>query len=107
MMLPAAASLPYGDKIVLLEERLRRLPGAVVAFSGGVDSTMLLHACRAQLGDRAVAVTADSPSLPRAELQEARALARELLVRHVVLPTRELEREAYRQNAGDRCYHCK
>jgi len=52
-------------------------------------------------------VTADSPSLPRAELQEAQALARELGVRHVVLPTRELEREAYRQNAGDRCYHCK
>jgi uncharacterized protein len=106
-MLPAAASLPYGDKIALLRERLGRLPGAVVAFSGGVDSTMLLHACRAQLGERAVAVTADSPSLPRAELQEAQALARELGVRHVVLPTRELEREAYRQNAGDRCYHCK
>ena len=106
-MLPAAASLPYGDKIALLEERLARLPGAVVAFSGGVDSTMLLHACFAQLGERAVAVTADSPSLPRAELAEAQALARELGARHVVLPTRELEREAYRQNAGDRCYHCK
>src|SRR5262252_1414992 len=73
-MLPAAASLPYGDKIALLEERLGRLPGAVVAFSGGVDSTMLLHACCAQLGERAVAVTADSPSLPRAELVEAHEL---------------------------------
>jgi uncharacterized protein len=79
----------------------------VVAFSGGVDSTALLHACHTALGDRTVAVTADSPSLPRAELAEAEQLARDLGVRHVVLPTHELERDGYRQNAGDRCYFCK
>ena len=83
------------------------LPGAVVAFSGGVDSTALVHAAGAVLGVRCVAVTADSPSLPRVELAEAEALARDLGVRHVVLPTHELERAGYRQNAGDRCYHCK
>ncbi|MGE3174023.1 MAG: ATP-dependent sacrificial sulfur transferase LarE [Planctomycetota bacterium] len=104
---PVLAAAPYADKVRALDQRLRALPGAVVAFSGGVDSTMLLHACVGSLGDRAVAVTADSPSLPRAELAEARALARDLGVRHVVLPTAELERDEYRRNAGDRCYHCK
>ncbi len=98
---------PYAARLGRLQQTLAALPGAVVAFSGGVDSTMLLHACRAALGDRVVAVTADSPSLPRAELAAARELAATIGVRHVVLPTRELEREGYRQNAGDRCYHCK
>jgi uncharacterized protein len=106
-MLPATATLPFAAKCAALHANLQRLPGAVVAFSGGVDSTALLHAGREALGDRCIAVTADSPSLPRAELAEAEALARELGVRHVVLPTNELERPGYRANAGDRCYHCK
>ncbi|MBL9079939.1 MAG: ATP-dependent sacrificial sulfur transferase LarE [Planctomycetes bacterium] len=106
-MLPPTASLPFADKVARLRADLAALPGAVVAFSGGVDSTALLHACAAALGDRTVAVTADSPSLPRAELAEAQALARELGVRHVVVPTHELERPGYRANAGDRCFHCK
>ncbi len=97
----------YEQKVAALRQVLAGLPGAVVAFSGGVDSAMLLHACIDVLGDRTVAVTADSPSLPRAELVDAEALARDLRVRHVVLPTRELERAAYQRNAGDRCYHCK
>lgn len=106
-MLPATASLPYEDKLAHLRTSLRTLRGAVVAFSGGVDSSALLHACHAELGERAVAVTADSPSLPRAELAEANAIATDIGVRHVVLPTAELERPDYRKNAGDRCYHCK
>ncbi|HEX6811023.1 MAG TPA: ATP-dependent sacrificial sulfur transferase LarE [Planctomycetota bacterium] len=106
-MLPATASLPYEQKLEVLHRELDALPGAVVAFSGGVDSTALLHACRARLGARTVAVTADSPSLPRAELAAAVALAAELGVRHVVLQTHELEQPGYRANAGDRCYFCK
>ncbi len=106
-MLPATASLPYEQKLAHLLEQLVGLPGAVVAFSGGVDSTALLHACHATLGDRVVAVTADSPSLPRAELKEAQSLAKDIGSRHVVLPTDELARAGYRENAGDRCYHCK
>lgn len=106
-MLPATASLPYEQKLAHLREQLAALPGCVVAFSAGVDSTALLHACRDVLGDRVVAVTADSPSLPRSELREAERLADRIGVRHVVLPTDELQREGYRQNAGDRCYHCK
>jgi uncharacterized protein len=106
-MLPATATLPYEQKLVELRRALAALPGAVVAYSGGVDSTALLHACQQALGERVVAVTADSPSLPRAELADAQDLARALGVKHVVLPTHELERDAYRANAGDRCYHCK
>lgn len=106
-MLPATASLPYAQKLAHLHRELGSLPGAVVAFSAGVDSTALLHACQAVLGDRAVAVTADSPSLPRSELQEAQDLALSIGSRHVVLPTDELSRAGYRENAGDRCYHCK
>lgn len=106
-VLPAAAALPYEQKVDALHTALRQWPGAVVAFSAGVDSTMLLHACRQALGLRVVAVTADSPSLPRAELAEARQLAAELGVRHVVLPTDELAQPGYRANAGDRCYFCK
>ncbi|MEQ1633501.1 MAG: ATP-dependent sacrificial sulfur transferase LarE [Planctomycetota bacterium] len=97
----------FAQKASALQQQLASLDGAIVAFSAGVDSTMLLHACVRALGERAVAVTADSPSLPRAELAEAVALARELGVRHVVLATHELERPDYQKNAADRCYHCK
>lgn len=87
--------------------RLAELEGLAVAFSGGVDSSVLLHAGRAALGARCVAVIADSPSLPRAELEEARALAARLGAELVVVETRELEDPRYVANAGDRCYFCK
>ncbi|MEM7201587.1 MAG: ATP-dependent sacrificial sulfur transferase LarE [Planctomycetota bacterium] len=97
----------YDSRVAALRARLEGLPGAVVAFSGGVDSTALLHACIAALGDRVLAVTADSPSLPRRELAEAKALATQLGARHLVLTTDELGREGYRRNGSDRCYFCK
>jgi uncharacterized protein len=99
--------MDYATKIEQLLARLASLPGAAVAFSGGVDSTMLLHAAQAALGARVLAVTADSPSYPRAELLEARELARGLGVRHLVVPTFELQRGGYQANAPDRCFFCK
>ncbi|MGE0142349.1 MAG: ATP-dependent sacrificial sulfur transferase LarE [Planctomycetota bacterium] len=82
--------------------------GWVIAFSGGVDSGVLLHAAMMAVGPAAVmAVTAKSPSLPAAELVAAVEFAATLGVDHRVLTTDELSREGYRRNDVDRCYHCK
>jgi len=93
------------------EAELRRLlgglPDLVVAYSGGVDSSVLLHAARSVLGTRVVALIGDSPSLPRRELREARDFAAELGVRLVSLATEELAAEGYRANDGQRCYFCR
>lgn len=86
---------------------LGRLRSLAVAFSGGVDSTVLLHAAHAVLGDRAVGVIADSPSLPRRELAAAREAAAAIWARLVEVSTRELSDARYVANTGDRCYFCK
>ena len=86
---------------------LRGLPGTAVAFSGGVDSAVVAKAAFLALGDRAIAMTSDSPSVPRSELAAARELAALIGIRHEVLPTTEFDDPAYRRNAGDRCYFCK
>ncbi|MCS6880929.1 MAG: ATP-dependent sacrificial sulfur transferase LarE [Oscillochloridaceae bacterium] len=95
------------DKAARLRAILRGLDGAVIAMSGGVDSTLLVHATHAALGDRALAVTADSPSLPRRELREAEELARLIGVRHLVITTDEVADPRYAANPANRCYFCK
>lgn len=97
----------YAERRARLFELLRPLEGLAVAFSGGVDSSVLLHAVHTVLGERAVGLIADSPSLPRRELRAAHATARAIGARFEVLATREGEDERYRANAGDRCYFCK
>ena len=86
---------------------LSDLKSCAVAFSGGVDSTVLAKAAFLVLGDRAVAVTAVSPSLAEGELEEARKLAALIGIAHRAMDTSELSRPEYTQNAPDRCYHCK
>jgi uncharacterized protein len=88
-------------------ERLSDLDRLVVAFSGGVDSTYLLAVAVHVLGDKALAATAVSPSLPVAELTAARSVAADLGVEHLEVVTDEAERAAYRRNDPDRCFHCK
>lgn len=86
---------------------LRGCGRCAVAFSGGIDSTVVAKAAHLAMGDDAVAVTGVSASLAAGELDEARELARLIGIRHEVLPTEEFGNSAYLQNAPDRCYHCK
>ena len=87
---------------------LRSFPdGVAVAFSGGIDSTLVAKAAVLALGDRAVAVTADSPSVARTELTDARRLAALIGIRHEVIRTEEFADPDYQRNDGSRCYHCK
>ncbi len=97
----------YAERCRNLFDVLERLPSVAVAFSGGVDSSVLLHAASVRLGERALGVIADSASLPRAELIAAREIARAIGVTLVELSTRELDDPRYRKNADDRCYFCK
>ncbi len=78
-----------------------------VAFSAGVDSTVVAKGAQLSCGDRSVAVTAVSDSLAAGELESARELAQLIGIRHQVLQTDEFSNPAYLRNAGDRCYHCK
>jgi uncharacterized protein len=81
--------------------------GAAVAFSGGIDSTVVAQAAFLALSERAVAVTADSPSVARSDLEDACRLARHIGIRHVILATEEFSNPDYLRNDGSRCYHCK
>ncbi len=83
------------------------LPGVAVAFSGGIDSTVVAKAAMVALGIKAVAVTADSPSVARSELADARRLAELIGIRHIVVATDEFANPDYLKNDGTRCYHCK
>jgi pyridinium-3,5-biscarboxylic acid mononucleotide sulfurtransferase len=90
-----------------LIELLRSYGSCVVAYSGGLDSVVLAKAAQLALGDRALAVTGTSASMAVGELDEAKQLARQIGIRHVLVTTGELDIAAYRENQADRCYHCK
>ncbi len=96
------------DTLTRLQTILTELGRVVVAFSGGTDSTLLLKVARDTLGaGHVVALTAVSPSLPEADLREARALAHQIGVKHVLIASDELANPDYRANTPNRCFFCK
>lgn len=107
-MIEHAAQRDLHAKHAALRARLLELPNALVAFSGGVDSALVLRAAVEVLGaERVLAVTGRSPSVPQAELRAVSALAAECGAPHEFLDTREFEDPNYTANPNNRCYFCK
>src|SRR5207245_6897358 len=92
------------DRLLAILRDMRRV---AVAFSGGIDSTVVAQAAHLALGDDAIAITADSPSVARAELDDARRLAVHIGIRHRIVRTDEFQNPDYLRNDGARCYFCK
>src|SRR5438477_6224201 len=103
----AALTPELNAKSARLLELLRGMGRVAVAFSGGIDSTVVAMAAHVALGDAAVAVTADSPSVARAEIDDARRLAERIGIRHRLVRTDEFASADYVRNDGSRCYYCK
>jgi uncharacterized protein len=91
----------------LLREILARLDAAVVAFSGGADSAYLAYVAHAELGERALCITAESPSYPQRHRDIAIRLVTQLGLHHRFIRTHEMDRPEYRANPANRCYFCK
>jgi len=95
------------EKLERLRAGLRELGSVLVCYSGGLDSAFVLAVAHAELGERAVGMTAVSPSLPESEKADAQRIAEALGAAHRFVSSNEIERPGYVQNAPDRCFHCK
>lgn len=98
---------PLQEKYNRLKELIREYSSALIAFSGGVDSALLLAVAAGELGDRLMAVTAKSATSTEEEVQEAVEFARQISVFHLVIESREMQVEEFVENNSQRCYFCK
>lgn len=94
-------------KISKLKNYLRSIDSAIVAFSGGVDSTFLLKIASDILKDKLIAVTAKSPTFTQTELKDSKTIAQELKVKQIIIETGELQNKSFTVNDKERCYYCK
>ncbi|MBX2840918.1 MAG: ATP-dependent sacrificial sulfur transferase LarE [Flammeovirgaceae bacterium] len=90
-----------------LKSFIGKMEALVVAYSGGVDSALVLKVATEVLGEKAIGVTADSPSVPRFEIEESKSIAQSIGARHELVSTNEIENDNYSQNSVNRCYYCK
>jgi len=95
------------DKLVRLRHLMADMQSALVAFSGGIDSTLVLKIAHDELGAKAVGITAVSPTYPAAELESAIRTASEIGARHEIVSTDQLAIAAFVENDASRCFHCK
>src|SRR5436190_13305260 len=95
------------NKLDQLRELLRSYSSCLVAYSGGVDSVFLAYVAHEVLGDKSLAAIADSPSLPRRELEEAVEIAKKFSLPLRIVRTKEFENQSYLANPQNRCYFCK
>lgn len=97
----------HRKKLDELIAKLKKRGSVIVALSGGVDSSLVAFLAKKALGNEAIAVTADSMTLPQGELREAKNLAKEIGIRHIVIKINELDDPDFVRNPPERCYYCK